>query len=42
MVTITNPGDSALKELAIRLDQNLFAPNTARSSPSEAMPGASP
>ncbi len=38
-VTITNPSDSALKELAIRLDQNLFAPNTARSSPSAAITG---
>ncbi|HRZ10522.1 MAG TPA: M1 family peptidase, partial [Gemmatimonadales bacterium] len=38
-VTITNPSDSALKELAIRLDQNLFAPNTARSSPSATITG---
>jgi hypothetical protein len=36
-VRISNPSDADLRDLAIRLDQNLFAPNTARSSPSAAV-----
>ncbi len=32
-VTITNPSDSALRFLAVHLDQNQFAPNVAREAP---------
>ena len=38
-VTITNTSNTELRDMAIRLDQNLFAPNTARSSPSAAITG---
>ena len=32
-VTITNPSDSALRFLGVRLDQNAFAPNSAKEAP---------
>ncbi|MEZ4413994.1 MAG: M1 family metallopeptidase [Gemmatimonadales bacterium] len=35
-VTITNPSDSALTMLAIRLDQNMFTPKAPRSRPAAA------
>jgi hypothetical protein len=36
-VRITNPSGAELRDVAIRLDQNIFGPNTARSSPSAAL-----
>ncbi len=38
-VRVTNTSPTELREFAIRLDQNLFAPNTARLSPSVAITG---
>ena len=32
-VTVTNPSDSALRFLGVRLDQNAFAPNSAKEAP---------
>lgn len=36
-VRIANPSGAELRDVGIRLDQNLFGPNTARSSPSAAL-----
>jgi len=38
-VRISNPSGAELRDVAIRLDQNLFAPNTARSSSSAVLTG---
>jgi len=36
-VTIVNPSDSALRDIVLRLDQNMFAPNVARADPVAAL-----